>query len=376
MNATQFLEFGASISLQAAIIVAVAAAARRIGRIGASGECRIWNGANLVILALTAAAATLPHLRLWPHASIEAASVISSVESRHVVGRVLFVVWAIGVSVSLLTMIAGWISAAQCLRKCRSISLQEVPEQQDELQSFIDGRAVSLMTGPQVAGPCCWQFHRPYILLPQSALQLQPREILFVIRHELAHLREGHPLQLFVQRVVEILFWFHPLIWWSSRQAALAREFACDEAVAETRSEIADYLRTLLAVVEQSKAVNEPCGQTLNFGAGAGVIACRARRLVELARAPQPARPEPQRIAACRIALLVCCGLACTAAWLPLNSLASTRSVWSPWPAWSAALASDLGFEARDYEMYDRRSQVYELREAARSTTAGTSATE
>jgi beta-lactamase regulating signal transducer with metallopeptidase domain len=364
MNATQFLEFGASVSLQAAIVVTTTAALRRFGRIRARSECRLWHSAHVVILALTIGAATFPHVRLLPHTSIDPASAVATAESRGIAGQVLLVVWTVGVGVSTLSLVAGWISAAICLKRCRAIGPDELPCDSSECAQVFQKDTVSLRTGPHVAGPCCWQFHRPYILLPEAVLQLRPRELLFVLRHELAHLREGHPLQLFIQRVVEIVFWFHPFIWWSARQAALAREFACDEAVAASRFEIADYLRTLLAVVEQSQTMSDACGQTLNFGAGSSVIACRARRLVELARSP--ARTERRRIAACRIATLVLCGFACTAAWLPVDSLASSRSMWSPWPSWSAALATDLGIAARDYEMYDRRTQLYELREAAR----------
>jgi hypothetical protein len=53
--------------------------------------------------------------------------------------------------------------------------------------------------------------------------------------------------------------------------------------------------------------------------------------------------------------------------WLPVNSLASSRSIWSPWPAWSASLAGDLGVAVRDYEVFDPRSQLFELEREANS---------
>jgi len=61
----------------------------------------------------------------------------------------------------------------------------------------------------------------------------------------------GHPLQLFMERLVTSAFWFHPAIWWASRQSALAREYACDDAAVSRQQETVSYLKALLAVAER-----------------------------------------------------------------------------------------------------------------------------
>jgi hypothetical protein len=48
-------------------------------------------------------------------------------------------------------------------------------------------------------------------------------------------------------------------------------------------------------------------------------------------------------------------------AWIPCDPLASSRSVWSPWPKWTAMSLHCFGFTLRDYEQFDRHTQVYEL---------------
>jgi hypothetical protein len=48
--------------------------------------------------------------------------------------------------------------------------------------------------------------------------------------------------------------------------------------------------------------------------------------------------------------------------WIPVDSMSSSRSKWSPWPSWSAQASHFFGFNLRDYEKFDRRVQVYELR--------------
>ncbi|MEX0587017.1 MAG: M56 family metallopeptidase, partial [Pirellulales bacterium] len=316
MNAAQFLEFGVSVSLQTTMVVGAAWGVCRLGRLTALTECRLWHGAHSIILGLTIVAATFPHIRLLSPAPIDVVRAVSVAHSRDVAGQVLLCVWFAGVALATMSLVAGWISAARCLKRCRELDHGQLPGVADRLRQKIDGLNVRVRTGPDIGGPCCWQFHRPYVLLPETILGLGTRELQFIVQHELEHLRQGHPLQLFVQRVVEILFWFHPVIWWSARQAALAREFACDEAVARSRSDIADYLRTLLAVVEHSGHVADPCGQTLSFGTGAGVIARRSRRLVHFVQSSRPPCDDSLADRWWRPAVLLLCGAACTAAWL------------------------------------------------------------
>ena len=47
--------------------------------------------------------------------------------------------------------------------------------------------------------------------------------------------------------------------------------------------------------------------------------------------------------------------------WIPTDPLASSRSVWSPWPKWTAKTLHCFGINLRDYEKYDRRIQAYEI---------------
>ncbi len=71
---------------------------------------------------------------------------------------------------------------------------------------------------------------RPMVLLPASWVSELPHEVLeAVIAHELAHLRRWDLPTNFVQRVVEALLFFHPVVWWCSRQLRREREMCCDE---------------------------------------------------------------------------------------------------------------------------------------------------
>ena len=280
------------------------------------------------------------------------------------VGRVLFGIWlagAVGVWAWMIVQSAG---VARFLKTCRPVPAEHsaLCECRD-LLATADGPAnVSVLSSQTLAGPFCWQFHRPYIVLPEFLLGLTPSQLRFIVRHELAHLRTGHPLQLFLQRVVEVLFWFHPLVWWAARQVSRCREFACDDAAIDQPAQVADYLRTLLIVVEHSAVESEQGVPTLAFGRGQGMVASRARRLAEIARFGWTPHPSRRVLASAAMMWLVAVAACCTL-WLPVNASASPRSTWSPWPLWSAQVLLEFGISARDFEVYDDRIELHELLE-------------
>ena len=69
------------------------------------------------------------------------------------------------------------------------------------------------------------------IILPSSATQWSETRLRAVLAHERAHVERRDSLQAAIGDIVCAVYWFHPLAWIASRQAALAREQACDDAV-------------------------------------------------------------------------------------------------------------------------------------------------
>jgi bla regulator protein blaR1 len=370
MTPTLFLELIASVSLQAAIVVT---ATHWIGRLtdDERTQSRLWTGCYALLLMLVFAAAVLPHVRLFqtfrPLARPLAAEIVS-LELQ--VGRVLFFGWLIGCFVSFGLFIYRTIQAEKFLRTCRPvdpdlISLGAVVSHEGHgAEPQINRHTVKLVSSPAITSPFCWQFHRPYIVIPDSLLTYEDDNLKFILRHELAHLRTGHPIQVFLQRSVEIIFWFHPMVWWASHESALAREFMCDDEAVETRSEIVAYLKTLLTIVEQN-AVNEgPQVGSLAFVRNRNVMAERARRLVHAAQQPTtPGRsPLTQRLLSrAAPAMLVAATCIASILWLPINVLASPEARWSPWPEWTAHVLHDFGVQTRDFEVYDHRYALHEL---------------
>jgi Zn-dependent protease with chaperone function len=94
---------------------------------------------------------------------------------------------------------------------------------------------------------------RPVVIVPESVLRaLRPQQLAAVLTHEVCHVRRADNLLATLHRCVETLFWFHPLVWWTSAQLLREREAACDECVIEDGHERQVYAQSILDVCRLS----------------------------------------------------------------------------------------------------------------------------
>jgi beta-lactamase regulating signal transducer with metallopeptidase domain len=92
------------------------------------------------------------------------------------------------------------------------------------------GRAVRLLQSAAVETPMVVGWLKPVVLAPAWAFTgLTPEQFRAVVAHELAHVRRYDHLVNAVQALVETLLFFHPLVWWISRQVRVERENCCDD---------------------------------------------------------------------------------------------------------------------------------------------------
>jgi bla regulator protein BlaR1 len=100
--------------------------------------------------------------------------------------------------------------------------------------------------GPAVIG--CW---RPVLVVPEALLAQERAAVEPILAHELAHLRRGDPWGAVLQTIAQVVWWFHPLVWWANREAAHERERACDEeALARLGCSPTRYAHTLVDILE------------------------------------------------------------------------------------------------------------------------------
>ena len=90
---------------------------------------------------------------------------------------------------------------------------------------------------------------RAVVLLPEVSPALPLRDVLV---HELAHLRRGDAGWNLVARLVEVLFFYQPLVWLLARRLEASAEDVCDDYVVQFGGDRSQYARGLLEIAELS----------------------------------------------------------------------------------------------------------------------------
>ena len=161
--------------------------------------------------------------------------------------RVLFIAWALGCAISLISLAAGALRLRALVRAALPLRDPALRRQADAIRRQMRIRAdVKLLSSDVAPTPMTGGLWKPVILLPAAAIRWSPERQAAVLTHELIHIRRRDVLRQLVRRIVLALYWFHPLGWLAARRAEIASEKACDEEVLTLGARPSDYARLLL----------------------------------------------------------------------------------------------------------------------------------
>ncbi len=212
--------------------------------------------------------------------------------ARRGTGRSRFVMWI------WLVGLTG--AAAAALWRSRSVRREWLAARSEPTEAWFDrlvvdaARRVGLRRAPIVRvqadapGAALIGVWRPAVVIPAQLLEsASVEQVRHVLMHELAHVRRRDAIWSMVCTVVQVVYWFHPLVRLARSRLETLREICCDQAVvASLRGRQGAYRRTLL---ELARAMVEP-----NRIAPLGFVQHHSQimaRLTQLQR-PTPGRPR------------------------------------------------------------------------------------
>jgi beta-lactamase regulating signal transducer with metallopeptidase domain len=164
--------------------------------------------------------------------------------------------WALlglgAVSVGLLSwLVVRWWQVARMVRRATaSARFADALEAARRLAGLRSRPRLKLVEG-RMSPAVCGLF-RPVILLPRALVeQLSPAQLRAVLLHELFHLRRLDVWVNCAQALLQIVYWWHPLLWMANARIRRVREEAVDDAVMlALRDEADSYAPTLLEVAK------------------------------------------------------------------------------------------------------------------------------
>jgi beta-lactamase regulating signal transducer with metallopeptidase domain len=258
--------------------------------------------------------------------------------STGLLGWVVFF-WLVGVAGLTVRAVGGWISV-QRLKLRTHAATAKWRETLERLKLEVRvSRPVALCTSTLVRVPTVIGWLRPAILFPASAIAgLDAFQLEAILAHELAHIRRHDYLVNLLQTAVETLLFYHPAVWWVSRQMRIEREHCCDDVAVQVSGNALAYAGALARLEEMRIRIPEAA-----LAATGGHLLGRIRRLLENETATGDARPSIGGILAA--ALVLCAIAAPIAAPAKQSQTPAPAPAASPVPLQSAAPAVKSGSE-------------------------------
>lgn len=179
-------------------------------------------------------------------------------------------IWMIGVVLSCLYFIMG-LSYLHYLQTYRvKVPEAEWIERFSRLCQLMGiRRKVKFLVSEVVRDPITFRLLRPVILLPTSLMTgLEPKQIELLLLHELAHIRRYDFTVNILQTLVEIVFFYHPALWWISRNIRTTREHCCDDAVLAVQNQPVLYAEALTRIPNSNLSLKKRLAMSANNNKG------------------------------------------------------------------------------------------------------------
>ncbi len=108
---------------------------------------------------------------------------------------------------------------------------------------------VELVESALVKVPVTLGYFKPVILFPLGLLNgMSYEQVEAIIAHELAHIKRADYLINIIQSFVEVIFFYHPVVWWISSIIKEERENVCDDLALELSDHPSELAKALVFI--------------------------------------------------------------------------------------------------------------------------------
>jgi len=197
--------------------------------------------------------------------------------------------WSVGVMLGAVRLAGGWWVVHRWVRRSSPLPPQWRARVEAVVAQVRTRQTPRFAVSVDVDSPVVVGVLWPVVLLPASILMgtpaiaatLSPAQVQGLVAHELAHIARADPWFHAVQSTIELLLFHNPAVWWLGREAARAREDACDDQAVAATGDRLEYARALLALELSARPA-------VALGATGAPLRARIERLVRPSPTPRP----------------------------------------------------------------------------------------
>jgi bla regulator protein BlaR1 len=157
-------------------------------------------------------------------------------------------VWVCGIVTVLLIWCTRWKKIYRALHRAVPVKSGREFELLRRLETLAKVRRhIPMLRSVDMMEPGIFGIFHPLMLWPDRLSErLENEHIEGILAHELVHVRRHDNLTAAIHMLVEVVFWFHPMVWWIESRMLQERERACDEAVVQLAGRPEVYAEGLL----------------------------------------------------------------------------------------------------------------------------------
>ena len=155
--------------------------------------------------------------------------------------------WVIGAMFMALRLGLGWVHVNRLKTRFSEPVPSELEIRFDRLveragiRSSVAIRQTQAFTEAVLVG-----WIKPAVLLPMSVVsEMSTNHIEAIMAHELAHVKRYDYILAGIQALIETILFYHPAVWWVSRQVRIEREHCCDDLAASLLNDPHGYAAAL-----------------------------------------------------------------------------------------------------------------------------------
>ena len=192
--------------------------------------------------------------------------------------QIVATIWAIGVGFLIARFAFHWFWSQRLRTRMIANPDRQWLDIFDELKTQMGiSKTIKMLKSGLVRTPMVVGWISPVVLVPAAAFAfLSPEQMRMILVHELTHIRRyDHWVNQF-QALIEIILFFHPVVWWLSRQMQIEREYCCDDASLQAVPK-RKVLAETLAQLEQMR-ISSPVN---SLAANGGSLMDRITRILD-----------------------------------------------------------------------------------------------
>ncbi len=182
---------------------------------------------------------------------------VTTSQFRITLAQAIIAVWVIGMALSAVKLLIARLKFNRMIQHCSIAPAKRILKIYEKCCNDLNIRhplPIRIITG--VFSPVITISMCPKIILPYDiCIELTDEQLIHSIAHELTHYRRRDHLLSLLLRLLEIVYWFNPIVWLLKRQIVKDMECACDSFVtaAYDKANRREYALTLLKLFSQTQ---------------------------------------------------------------------------------------------------------------------------